>query len=101
MAELIDCRSCDSPYCIGCNLYTLATMLHKGKLNCLMNEHRSIAIDPESLRPTGEWIEHEFEEEPCSGSEYECSVCGMYQYDNTYYCPNCGANMKGETECSS
>ena len=54
-------------------------------------------IDPESLRATGEWIEHEFEEEPCCGTEYECSVCGMYQYDNTNYCPNCGAKMKEAT----
>ena len=49
----------------------------------------------------GEWIKH-----PCS---YECTLCGEEFYVESYaedydpitdyglyYCPNCGAKMKGE-----
>ena len=56
-------------------------------------------IDPESLRPQGEW---EFD----SGVDYcyKCSECEAqrpphYIYDN--YCPNCGAKMKGGNDDES
>ena len=41
----------------------------------------------------GRWVEHEFEDEPCFGTEYECSACGKFQYGDSKYCPNCGAKM--------
>lgn len=44
----------------------------------------------------GRWIEHEFEDEPCFGTDYECSACGKFQYEDTRYCPNCGAKMDGD-----
>lgn len=46
MADLIECRDCDSPHCDGCNIYTLAMMLHRGELDCLMDEHYSIVKAP-------------------------------------------------------
>ena len=42
MAEYIECRNCDSPYCDGCNIHSLATMLRNGKFECLMDNNRSI-----------------------------------------------------------
>ena len=27
---------------------------------------------------------------------YECSGCGIYSFDQSHYCPNCGARMVGE-----
>lgn len=42
MAKYIECRNCDSPYCDGCNIYSLATMLNNGKFDCLMNNNHSI-----------------------------------------------------------
>lgn len=42
MAEYIECRHCDSPQCDGCNLNTLAKMLHGGKFDCLMDNKHSI-----------------------------------------------------------
>ena len=43
----IGCRECDSPDCSGCNIYTLACALAKGKLNWAKGEHNS--IDEEML----------------------------------------------------
>ena len=51
----------------------------------------------------GEWKEHpHFNfEGGYSGANYECSNChfdDIYDLDNTNYCPNCGAKMKGGAE---
>lgn len=42
-------------------------------------------IDPESLRPRGEWLEGKVLE--------KCSICGKKGFPNWHYCPNCGAIM--------
>lgn len=42
MAEYIECRNCDSPYCDGCNIHSLSKMLHSGRFNCLINNSNSI-----------------------------------------------------------
>lgn len=42
----------------------------------------------------GRWIEHEIPDEPLYGTDYECSVCGKFQYNNWNYCPVCGADMR-------
>lgn len=88
--RLIECRRCDASDCEGCNLFTLAKMLHKGKLDCLMDEHHSIVITPESLRPKGRWIMHDDE---ILGLSCECSVCHIETCGDSPYCPNCGAKM--------
>lgn len=46
MSDFIGCRSCDSPYCKGCNMKTLADMLHNGVFDYLMNENRAISYTP-------------------------------------------------------
>lgn len=54
-------------------------------------------IDPESLRPKGRWIEHEWAEEE-NGllvSNFECSKCHIWESKTSDYCPNCGAKMEG------
>ena len=47
LIKSIGCRECDSPDCSGCNIYTLACALAKGKLNWAKDEHNS--IDEEML----------------------------------------------------
>lgn len=37
-------------------------------------------------RPSGEWVQEEHK-------DYKCSICGTEQWDNTSYCPSCGAYM--------
>ena len=62
-------------------------------------------IDPESLRPKGEWIGKQLDnfrmwEAKCS----ECGWTGIENYDayidpfDFNFCPNCGADMRGDTE---
>lgn len=46
-------------------------------------------IDPESLRPKGEWIHR-------AADAWECTRC-KYESDYTYdFCTKCGADMRGE-----
>lgn len=92
MTEYIACRSCESPDCKGCNLKRLEMMLKNGKFDCLMNENRSIntSYDVETVR-NGRWI--------ASHDEFfACSICKYPVYvgwNQTNYCPNCGAIMDG------
>lgn len=73
-------------------------------------------VDPESLRPKGQWIvnrRHTVSKNPYLDDNYhidvicsECSFC--IQAENasfdfpepikTNYCPNCGADMRGEED---
>lgn len=50
-------------------------------------------IEPE--RKTGKWIRH------CKLGVWECDQCGTqfkFPFKHHYYCPNCGADMRGEQE---
>ena len=57
----------------------------------------------EPERPKGQWVEHIHFDAFGSpnGANYECPVC---HYDDVYdetdynFCPNCGADMRGESE---
>lgn len=94
MAEYIGCRKCDSPYCKGCNLKNLETMLRNGKFDCIMNENRCINTTAE-VAPVvhGRW----------EAGNPICSVCGEDKFKDLdadiwadwqpKYCPNCGAKM--------
>lgn len=76
---------------------------------CARELRKLPTIDPESLRPTGEWINLT----KCANEGVYCSVCRKKVYKADYawavkknkvrsnFCPNCGAKMKGESECSS
>ena len=68
-------------------------------IEALMAEGEIYDIDYETERKKGKWIEHD----NWYGVYYECSVCkepftlidGTPQ-DNLYnFCPNCGADMRG------
>lgn len=121
MMAMIECRRCESPYCDGCNIYTLSKMLLKGELNCLMGDSHSIARTPESLRP--KWISVE-DRLPKNGYERVLvkikdanNIIGSPDMDTDRYWhgrwvrwgenvthwmplpepPNCGADMRGAT----
>ena len=51
-------------------------------------------IPAADMRPVvrGKWVD-----EPIKGVKYHCSVCqGRFNY-TWHYCPNCGADMRGES----
>lgn len=47
---------------------------------------------PSADRPRGEWIDDDFV------GQYRCSECDYYAIDEYDYCPNCGADMRKESE---
>lgn len=100
MTEYIGCRKCDSPYCKGCNLKNLETMLRNGKFDCIMNGNHCINTAAE-VAPVvhRRWIEYP------RAHYFKCSECkfivpykkamimnGERKYN---YYPNCGAKMDG------
>lgn len=93
MAEYIECRRCDSRNCDGCNNFTLVQMFHKGKFDCLLDEHKSInpAADVEVVKH-GRWKLH-------SNGSGTCDRChftqkNVWDYDSFQkYCGVCGAKM--------
>lgn len=42
-----------------------------------------------SAERVGKWFQEEHK-------DYKCSICGTEQWDNTSYCPNCGARMENK-----
>ena len=104
MMRLIECRSCDSPSCEGCNVYILKKMLRAGELDCLMDEHRTIVRSPKTLRPTGKWSFGEILDIDWYSNvpAWFCSNCGSHIVDksrkprvpNMKYCHNCGCKME-------
>ena len=46
-------------------------------------------------RKTGKWINRSLNILYPEWERYTCSVCGKHS-DNYDYCPNCGADMRGE-----
>lgn len=60
-------------------------------------------IDPASLRPKGEWERRMVQDPRIHTDMAWCSNCGYHmifnrEFDN--FCPNCGADMRGETHDS-
>lgn len=53
-------------------------------------------IDPESLRPKGQWKAGYIDtgDGPMPEDAFGCNVCGKWQWRRSNYCPNCGARME-------
>lgn len=60
-----------------------------------LREAVQMAVDSLHERKKGKWIHNP---DPMAGEGFwHCSVCGSDAYDYTDFCPNCGADMRGET----
>lgn len=57
-------------------------------------------IDPEELRPTGEWkYKWDAERDPKRlFVRIVCSECNLHTGQKSNYCPNCGCRMNGGNE---
>lgn len=51
-------------------------------------------IDPETLRPTGRWVDRSDRGVICMTHPYVCNRCGRVEMLKEPYC-NCGAKMEG------
>lgn len=73
-----------------------ALALYLYEYDAIANRVNAIpAIDPESLRARGKWIERPY----LLGTSRFCSLCGRnygMPHEVYNYCPNCGARMDGE-----
>lgn len=49
------------------------------------------AIKALQERPKGQWENEDID-------YYRCTNCGIYEVDRGNFCPNCGADMRGEQE---
>ena len=57
----------------------------------------NMAIEALTDRPKGEWIKYESPVNYDDGKDaWDCSLCGAMVGKQTNYCPNCGADMKGD-----
>ena len=92
MAEIV-CKRCESPDCKGCNIFRLAQMLERGKLDGLMNENRAIQTNADVCPVVrGRWRRYS----PLVDT-FECDQCGYQVIDESFrtnFCPNCGADMR-------
>ena len=100
MTEYIGCRECDSPYCKGCNLKNLETMLCNGKFDCIMNENRCINTAADVAEVVhGRWDDSGRYTFPNGATAVRCTICGCALNESEYhlydwnYCPICGAKM--------
>jgi rubrerythrin len=72
-------------------------MNEKDKL--LLRVNKAICNEIKKLPPArkiGRWIYSTNNESVCE--EWTCNLCGISSFENTNYCPNCGANMRGEED---
>lgn len=51
---------------------------------------------------TGHWIEHYgYDFKGDYAKEYSCSECNEYVNDKSKFCPNCGADMRADSNANS
>lgn len=100
--RLIDADALIAEWCDGCK-YLSNGICDQDICGGALLMKEAPTIDPESLRPQGEWIYHIDDLFPAEGTQ-ECSNCHQEEkisLCNENYCPNCGAKMttkKGDAD---
>lgn len=80
-----------------CPTYYLGT-IPSADLNSEFSEWARHWFKDSADRPQGEWEERP-SEDWISIRRWYCSECGEWQtYGMTNYCPNCGADMRGDND---
>ena len=65
-----------------------------------MNKSEQLLL--EVIRPQGEWLwlgDNPNRYNPTQSHSWSCNKCGRGVKEQENFCPNCGAKMKGGTEC--
>lgn len=100
--RLIDADALIAEWCDGCK-YLSNGICDQDVCGGVLLMKEAPTIDPESMRPQGEWIYHIDDLFPAEGTQ-ECSNCHQEEkisLCNENYCPNCGAKMntkKGDAD---
>ena len=87
---MFECETCRHHRSGGCNTYCDHGEEYSPDMSKLP------IIDPEDLRPKGEWIAEREKDTFGYLLHFKCSLCEKYQLNKTHYCPNCGANNGGK-----
>jgi hypothetical protein len=66
----------------------------------IADEAKRVAIEALKDRPQGEWIAdvERWGDFMTTVDAYKCSECGEFDPCKDNFCPNCGADMRGEEE---
>lgn len=87
--ELIGCRTCTSPDCKGCNVFTLYKALEAGKFDALMSENHSLHDSDFDILERDRWIpctermpENQPDYSECAPLEYV--ITGNTDYDECF-----------------
>ena len=59
-------------------------------------ETRLMSLRP--MRKKGKWIDETFKPWGLVHHPYKCDQCGEHSEANSNFCPNCGADMRGDAE---
>ena len=65
-----------------------------GDTNCLACLAHALTAKGYRKRSEGEWLKFRLSADD-TANRWKCSVCKTEQHEETDYCPNCGAKMKG------
>lgn len=90
--------------CFNCPIYHEPTescfQIMIDATDALEAAEKRIAELEAQIPKRGEWIEHEYADivNGLLVSNYECTVCHEWADKKTDYCPNCGADMRGDAE---
>ena len=86
------CGECIHYY--ACSSWNVGTLLQTDASHC---------VNYEKSRKKGEWKPIEKGEKGYSAGDFRCSACGQPNkcYCLTDFCPNCGADMRGEQDDES
>ena len=77
----------------------LEMLIDLSQQNELKNMHEALSMAIRSLEVVkGEWTYKGLDFEV--DSLYQCSACKHYHWSKSNYCPNCGADMRGEEDDS-
>lgn len=76
--ELIGCRTCSSPGCKGCNMFTLYKALNAGKFDALMSDNHTLHDSDLDIFERDRWISVE---ERLPEHHNWCLVLGENLYD--------------------
>ena len=67
-------------------------MRHANRLRPIMTHEEAVKSIRKIVNPSGKWT---YTDGRWGLGDWQCSNCDGYTDKDTYFCPNCGADMRG------